>query len=72
MNSKRLKLEHFQQLASTLGLPLAATKSDIEVMISGKLSEMLHDPRSVQVVISQTEHGEQLSMKVELFCMHHL
>ena len=61
--SKRLKLKHFQQLASALGLPKAATKSDIEVMITGKLTEMYHDPRSVQVVVSHTEQGEQLSMK---------
>jgi len=53
--SGRLKLKHFQQLASALGLPKAATKSDIEVMITGKLTEMSHNPRSVQVVVSQTE-----------------
>ena len=29
----------------------------------GKLSEALHDPTCVQVVVSQTVHGEQLSMK---------
>ena len=35
--SKWLKLRHFQQLASALGLPTAATRSDIEVMISGEV-----------------------------------
>ena len=49
---KRLKLRHFQQLASALGLPTAATRSNIEVMISEKLSKALHDPTCVQVVVS--------------------
>jgi len=62
--SKRLKLTHFQQLASALGLPTAATRSYIEVMISGKLSETFHDPTCVQlIVVLQTEQGEQLSMR---------
>jgi len=61
--SKRLKLRHFQQLASALDLPTAATRSYIEVIISGKLSETFHDPTCVQIVVLQTEQGEQLSMK---------
>ena len=32
-------------------------------MISGKLTETFHDPTCVQIIVSQTEQGEQLSMK---------
>ena len=35
LGSKRLTVRHMQQLASGLGLPTAATKGDLEVMING-------------------------------------
>ena len=63
LNSKRLKLKHIQHLASALDLPIAATRSDLEVMINGKLAEASHDTTSIQVVIVQTEQGEQLSLR---------
>ena len=63
LNSKRLKLKHIQQLALTLDLPATATRDDLEVMISGKLAEMGHDATNVQVVITQSEEGEQLSLR---------
>ena len=63
LNSKRLKLKHIQYLASVLDLPIAATRSDLEVMINGKLAEASHDTTSIQVVIAQTELGEQLSLR---------
>ena len=43
LNSKRLNLRHIQHLASALNLPTTATRSDLEVMISGKISETSHD-----------------------------
>ena len=55
LNSKRLKLKHIQHLASALDLPIAATRSDLEVMINGKLAETSCDTTSIQVVIVQTE-----------------
>jgi len=42
--SKRLMMKHIQQLARVLELPTAATWSDLEVMVSGKLTDMCHDP----------------------------
>ena len=55
-------MRHMQQLARGLGLPTAATKSDLEVMINGKLVDMFHDPKCVQVIVSVTEQGEELSL----------
>ena len=63
LGSKRLTVRHMQQLASGLGLPTAATKSDLEVMINGKLVDMFHDPKCVQVIVSVTEQGEELSLR---------
>ena len=63
LNSKRLKLRHIQHLASALNLPTTATRSDLEVMISGKISETSHDATSIQVVIVQSEEGEYLSLR---------
>lgn len=63
LNSKRLKLRHVQHLASNLNLPTTATRSDLEVMISGKLAETNHDATNIQVVLTQSEEGEQLSLK---------
>ena len=61
--SQRLTLKQIQQLASGLDLPTAATRSDLEVMISGKLTDMLHDPKCVQVIVLGTEQGEELSLQ---------
>ena len=55
LGSKRLTLRQIQQLASGLDLPTAATRSDLEIMVSGKLIDMLHDPKSVQVIVSGRE-----------------
>ena len=63
LNSKRLKLKHIQHLASALDLPIAATRSDLEVMINGKLVETSRDTSSIQVVIVQTGEGEHLSLR---------
>ena len=63
LNLKRFKLRHVQHLASTLSLPTIATRSDLEVMIDGKLVETGYDTTSVQVVIAQSEEGEQLLLR---------
>ena len=63
LNSKRLKLRHIQHLARALNLSTTATRSDLEVMIDGKLAETSHDTTSVQVVIAENEEGEQLLLR---------
>ena len=63
LNSKRFKLRHVQHLASALSLPTTATRSDLEVMIDGKLVETGYDTASVLVVIAQSEEGKQLLLR---------
>ena len=47
LTSKRLKLCHMQQLAKGLELPASAMRSDLLVMISGRLCESSRDPTNV-------------------------
>ena len=63
LNSKRIKLQQIQHLASALDLPATASRGDLEVMICGKLTEMNYDTTNVQVVITQCEDGEELSLR---------
>ena len=61
--SKRLTLRQIQQLASDLDLPTAAARSELEVMVSGNLTDMFHDPKCVQVIVYITDQGEKLSLR---------
>ena len=65
LNSKRLRLQHLQHLARALDLPAAAPRSDLEVMIGGRITELRGEGAQAQVVISLTEEGEQLSLRDE-------
>ena len=62
-NSKRLQLHHIQLIAESLCLPTTASASDLSVMIAGKLCENNHDPSNTQIVITQSEEGEELSLQ---------
>ena len=44
-------------------MPTAATGSDLEVMVSEKLTDMCHDPKCVQVIVAVTEQGEKLLLR---------
>ena len=61
--SKRLQLHHIQLIARGLSLPTAASAGDLSVMISGRLHENNRDPSNTQVVITQSEKGEELSLQ---------
>ena len=61
--SKRLQLNHVQLIANALSLPTAASANDLSVMISGILREDNRDPSNTQVVITQSEEGEELSLQ---------
>ena len=61
--SKRLQLHHIQLIARGLSLPTAASAGDLSVMISGRLHENNRDPSNTQVVIIQSEKGEELSLQ---------
>ena len=63
LSSRRLQLHHIQLIAKGLDLPTAASASDLSVMISGRLQESNHDPSYTQVVITQSEEGEELSLQ---------
>ena len=61
--SKRLKLEQKKTIASALELPSSATGEDLLVMVTGKLKELSHNPSDVQVVVTNSEEGESLSLQ---------
>ena len=64
-NSKRLQLHHIQLIAESLCLPTTASASDLylSVMIGGKFCENNHDHSNTQIVITQSEEGEELSLQ---------
>ena len=63
LTSKRIKLNYLKHLAGELGLSTVAPRSDLEVMIYGKLTEMDYDVENMQVVITTCQEGETLSLK---------
>ena len=54
-----------KHLARALGLPAAAPRSDLEVMIGGWITELHGEGAQAQVVISLTEEGKKLSLRDE-------
>ena len=54
---------HIQLIARGLSLPTAASAGNLSVMISGRLHENNRDPSNTQVVITQSEKGEELSLQ---------
>ena len=63
LNSKRLQLYQVQQIAGVLDFPTTASSSDLLVMVCGKLHDNNHDPSNVEVVATETEGGEELSLQ---------
>jgi len=55
LNSKRLRLQHIQHLARALGLPAAAPRIDLEVMIGGKITELRGEETQAQVMLTLGE-----------------
>ena len=49
--------------AKVLCYTVTATQSDLKVMINGKLVETNCDATSIQVIIVQSEEGEQMLLK---------
>ena len=54
---------HHQLIAKALSLPTAASANDLSVMISGTLHENNRDTSNTQVVITQSEEGEELPLQ---------
>ena len=64
LNSKRLRTVQLQRLARALSIPTSASGDELRQLIDGKLEGMEREPRNVQVVISEAEHGPaRLSLK---------
>ena len=61
--SKRFELQQKKAIASALELPSSATVDDLTITITGKLQELDHNPASVQVVVTNSEEGETLSLQ---------
>ena len=59
----RIKLNYLKHLAGELGLSTTAPRSDLEVMVYGKLTEMDYDVENMQVVINSSQGGETLSLR---------
>ena len=53
LNSKRIVAVQLQALAEILGLPGGASTEETRQLIEGKLMEMGHEPRNVQVASHQ-------------------
>lgn len=58
LSSKRLTATHIQGIAEALELPVAASASDIRLMVEGKLRELGREPMNVQVLFDVLEEGE--------------
>ena len=63
LNSRRLLLSHKQLIAKALSLPTTASASDLAVMIDGKFREENRNPTDIQVIVIQSEKGEELLLK---------
>ena len=50
LNLKRNTVTRLRRVAAALGVPSNVSITDTRLMIEGKLNEMGHDPRNVQVV----------------------
>ncbi len=50
LNSRRITSEYLKVIANTLGLPTSMSAEELRQQIDGKLLDMEHEPRSIQVV----------------------
>ena len=53
LNSKRLVLPQLRALASMLGISVKATAAQMRQLTEGKLIELDHETRSVQVIVGE-------------------
>ena len=58
LNSRRLTAARLRQLARGMDLPTTATIEDLRQIIDGKVTEMGHEPRNVQVQL----HPDRLEL----------
>ena len=65
LNSRRLTARSITKIAEALGLPTSATLADTRQIIEGKLTEESHEPRNVEVVVTETEGETTLRLQDE-------
>lgn len=63
INSRRLTSPLLKQLAVGLGVPTAASLSEIRQLIEGKLGELGRDPQHTQVVLEDVERGTKIDLQ---------
>ena len=52
-----------KQLAKGLEIPTAGSAEEIRQLIEGKLGEMERDPKNIQVLIQEGEHGVRVCLQ---------
>ena len=60
LNSSRLVTDVIKKIAVQLGVPGTASRADTQPMVEAKIEEQGHEPRNVQVRISEREDSTQL------------
>ena len=65
LNSRRLTARSITKIAEALGLPTSATLADTRQIIEGKLTEESHEPRNVEVVVTETEGETTIRLQDE-------
>lgn len=63
LNSKKLTSLLLQRLARRLDVPDAAPPEELRQAIKDKLSEMGHEPKTVQVCLQETGHGIRIGLQ---------
>ena len=59
LNSRRLSTAVLRKIAHAMGLPVSVTGDELRQLIKGKLIATGREPKSVQVLISMSESGEE-------------
>ena len=62
-NSRWLLLSYKQLIVKTLSLPTTASASDLAVIIDRKFREENSNPNDIQVIVTQSEKGEELLLQ---------
>ena len=59
LNSKRIVADQIFELATLLDLPSGASGTETRQLIEGRLLELGHEPRNVQVIVQLDDEGKK-------------
>ncbi len=65
LNSRRVTAEYLHLMAQSLGLPTSLAAEGLRQQVEGKLMDMDHEPRNVQVVVQERTKVELLLLLVD-------